>query len=126
LMSAVRKAKAQGPFAWFTNPHVLYDVISGMIDKNSRPIFDPNQVVQRLFGWPIYDTTWIAQDQTLGSTATCSYILFTNPKYLMLAEPGTLEIAVNSWRRSIARWMRKFLLIDSNAEMPTRANLCVV
>lgn len=96
LMKAVRIAKAVGPFVWFANPYTLYSVISGMIDKNSRPIFDPNQVVQRLFGWPIFDTSWIKQDQTLGSVSNCSYLIFTNPKYLMLAEPGTLEIAVST------------------------------
>ena len=94
-LGASRKAKARGPFCWFTNPHVLYDVISGLLDKNSRPIFDPNVIVQRLFGWPIYDTVWINQDQAVGSGTNQSYMVLTNPSYIMLAEPGAVEIAVS-------------------------------
>jgi len=95
-MGKSRTAKARGPFAWFCNPHTLYNQIAGLLDKNSRPIFDPNVVVQRLFGWPIYDTTWIAQDQSVGSGTLMSYLVFTNPKYIMIGEPGTLEIAIST------------------------------
>lgn len=95
-LSASRKAKARGPFCWFCNPYTLYSAVAGLLDKNSRPIFDPNQVVQRLFGWPIYDTTWIAQDQAVGSGSAQSYMLFTNPQYIMIGEPGTLEVAVST------------------------------
>jgi HK97 family phage major capsid protein len=95
-MSASRKAKARGPFAWFCNPYTLYQAIAGLLDKNSRPIFDPNVVVQRLFGWPIYDTTWIAQDQANGSGSNQSYMVLTNPQYIMIGEPGTVEIAVST------------------------------
>ena len=37
---------------------------------------------------------------------------------------NTLAISLRTWARSIVRWMRELLLIDSNAAMPTRANLC--
>lgn len=37
---------------------------------------------------------------------------------------NTLAISLAKWARSIVRWMRELLLIDSNAVMPTRANLC--
>jgi HK97 family phage major capsid protein len=94
-LGASRKAKARGPFVWLTNPHVLYDCIAGLLDKNSRPIFDANVVVQRLFGWPIIDSVWINQDQSNGSGTNQSYMILTNPTYLLLAEPGTVEIAVS-------------------------------
>jgi HK97 family phage major capsid protein len=95
-MAASRKAKAKGPFVWFCNPHTLYETISGLLDKNSRPIFDPNVVVQKLFGWPIFDTTHIAQDQSNGSGSSQSYLVLANPRYIMIGEPGTLEIAVST------------------------------
>jgi HK97 family phage major capsid protein len=95
-LGASRKAKARGPFAWFTNPHVVYDCIAGLLDKNSRPIFDANQVVQRLFGWPIFDTVWINQDQTNGSGSLQSFMVLANPQYIMIGEPGTVEIAVST------------------------------
>jgi HK97 family phage major capsid protein len=91
-----RNAKARGPFAWFCNPTVLYNSISGILDKNSRPIFDPNQIVQRLFGWPVYDTTWINADQSNGSGSNQSFMVLANPSYFMIGEPGTLEVAVST------------------------------
>lgn len=95
-LAASRKAKARGPFCWITNPYTLYQAITGILDKNSRPIFDPNVVTQRLFGWPIFDTVWINQDQSNGSGTNQSYLLFFNPQYVMIGEPGTIEIAVST------------------------------
>lgn len=96
VMAAARNAKAKGPFVWLCNPTTLYQKISGLLDQNSRPIFDSNAIVQRLFGFNIYDTSHIAADQSNGSGSNQTFLVLAPPSAIMLGESGTVEIAVSS------------------------------
>ena len=96
VLAKARNAKAVGPFVWFCNPYTLYNVITALLDSNSRPIFDANVILQKLFGWPIFDTSWIKQDQSVGSGSLQSFMVLANPKYIMIGEPGAIEIAIST------------------------------
>jgi HK97 family phage major capsid protein len=96
-------ANARGPLVWFMSPRTFWSRIVGLIDGTSRPIFVPFSeglaaaVPGRLMGYPVYVTSVIPEDQTVGSGSSQSYLLLTNPTYLHIAEPPNgVELAVSS------------------------------
>ena len=49
----------------------------------------------RLFGFPVYVSAEFPTNQAVGSGTNQSYILFTNPQYLNIADAGGLELQVS-------------------------------
>jgi len=92
--------KGKGAPAWFMHPTVFYKDLMGLSDTNGRPIVTGFDTVQgpfqgRLFGWPVYVSAEFPTNLTVGSGTGQSYILFTNPLYLHIADRGGLEIQVS-------------------------------
>jgi len=100
VLAAAVAAKASGPFAWYMSPRTFYQRVLGLIDLQSRPITVPTateglyaSVQYRLMGWPVYVTPFILENLANGSGTNQSWILFSNPKYLHIAQDGNVEIA---------------------------------
>ena len=51
-----------------------------------------------LMGWPVFVTWTISETELLGSGMCQSHILFTNPKYMHIAQDGNIEMAVSTER----------------------------
>jgi len=99
ILSNAYTYKAKPPFAWFMHPRTFFQRVYGMIDLQSRPIVAPNAqspINFGLFGWPVFISANFPVDQTNGSGTSQSYIAFTNPRYVHIAEPGGVEIAVSA------------------------------
>lgn len=92
--------KGKGVPAWFMHPTVWYKDVLGLKDSSNRPIitgFDNlEQGFQgRLMGFPVYVSAEFPTNQAVGSGSNQSYIVFTNPSYLHIADAGSLELAVS-------------------------------
>ncbi len=96
-------AKGKGTPAWFMHPTVFYKDLLGLSDASGRPIVTGLESVQgpfqgRVFGWPVYISAEFPTNLAVGSGSGQSYILFTNPQYLHIADRGGLEIQVSTER----------------------------
>jgi HK97 family phage major capsid protein len=85
---------------WFMHPTVFYKDIIGLVDANGRPIVTGWESVQgkiqrMLLGYPVYLSAEFPTNLAIGSGSNQSYILFTNPQYLHIADRGSLELAVS-------------------------------
>jgi len=104
LLRTVRKAyaaKANGPFAWFMSPRTFFDRVCGLEDTEGHLIVHPDATAPfgfRLLGSPVFVSPEIPENLANGSGTNQSYILFTNPKYLHLAQSGGIEISVSTER----------------------------
>jgi HK97 family phage major capsid protein len=97
--------KAKGPFVWACSPRTFYSRILGMLDLSSRPIVVPTlttglagAVPFTLFGWPVFVTPFLLENQALGSGSNQSTLIFTNPKYCHIAADGDIQIAISTER----------------------------
>lgn len=94
-------AKARGPFVWFMSARTFYQRVLGLIDLQSRPIIvsDPTGPAQfRLFGAPVFISPLIPENQAVGSGSNQSYAVYTNPRYLHIAEAQGMEVAISTER----------------------------
>lgn len=107
LLAVLAKAaavKAKPPFCWFMSPRTFWQRVAGLTDSSSRPVFLPgflglgNAVEFKLFGWPVYVTPFIAENETNGSGTNQSHIIYTNPRYIHLAEDTGMQILVSQER----------------------------
>jgi HK97 family phage major capsid protein len=106
LLAVLAKAsslKMRGPFCWFLSGRSFYSRLLSMVDGQSRPLVIPTltQGLQApisfsLLGYPAYVTPFLTDDQTLGSGTNTGTILFTNPKYLHIAQDGMIELAIST------------------------------
>jgi len=92
--------KGKGNPAWFMHPTVFYSDVMGIQDSSNRPIITGFNSLEgpfqgRLFGYPVYVSAEFPTNQSVGSGSNQSYILFTNPQYLHIADRGSLELAVS-------------------------------
>jgi HK97 family phage major capsid protein len=92
--------KGKGKPAWFMHPTVFYKDVMGIVDLNNRPIVTGFDSLEgpfqgRLFGYPVFVSAEFPINQSVGSGSNQSYILFTNPLYLNIADEGSLELAVS-------------------------------
>lgn len=92
--------KGKGVPAWFMHPTVWYKDVLGLKDSNGRPIITGFDSLEgpfqgRLMGYPVYVSAEFPINQAVGSGSNQSYILFTNPQYLHIADEGSLELAVS-------------------------------
>ena len=102
--------KAKGPFVWIGSPRTVYQRILGLIDLQSRPIFIPASAgltqsgmqagsvvgpVGSLMGYPVFCTPMISETEVVGSGTNQSHLIFTNPKYIHLAQDGGIAIAIS-------------------------------
>jgi HK97 family phage major capsid protein len=92
--------KGKGKPAWFMHPTVFYKDVMGIVDANGRPIVTGFDSLEgafqgRLFGFPVFVSAEFPTNQAVGSGTNQSYILFTNPQYLHIADRGSLELAVS-------------------------------
>lgn len=109
--AAANKAKA--PFVWIGSPRTVYQRILGLLDLQSRPIFIPagqglssDQLaagsvvgpVGSLMGYPVFCTPAISETEAVGSGTNQSHLIFTNPKYVHLAQDGNIEMAISEHR----------------------------
>lgn len=92
--------KGKGAPAWFMHPTVFYKDVMGILDSNNRPIVTGQDNVEQAFmgkllGFPVYVSAEFPTNQAVGSGSNQSYIAFTNPQYLHIADEGALELAVS-------------------------------
>lgn len=104
LMRTIRlavAAKAKGGFVWLMSPRTFYDRVIGMVDTTGQPIFqrDPSgKLIGTVMGYPVFVSPFIPENQTNGSGSSQSYLVFTNPRYLHIADSGSVEIALSEER----------------------------
>ncbi len=94
-------AKAKGGFVWLMSPRTFFDRIVGMQDTTGQPIFqkDPSgKLIGTVMGYPVFISPFIPENQTNGSGTGQSYLVFTNPRYLHIADSGSVEIALSEER----------------------------
>jgi HK97 family phage major capsid protein len=108
VLAAAATAKAKPPFVWFSSPRTFFQRIYGMVDSSSRPLFVPTQTqglqelpkgtfyVGYLLGYPMYVTPFISQTEAVGSGTNQSHLIFTNPKYLHIAQNDAISMAVST------------------------------
>jgi len=94
-------AKAKPPFVWFMSPRTFYQRVVGLVDGQSRPLFIPATsglaagLMGTLFGFPVFVSPAIPENQAVGSGSNQSYAVLTNPKYLHIADGQQIEIQVS-------------------------------
>jgi HK97 family phage major capsid protein len=105
VLAAMVAAKGVGPFAWFFSPRTFFSRVLGLVDTTSRPLVIPTLseglyagVQYRLMGWPVYVTPFLLENEALGSGTNQAHAIFTNPKYLHIAQDGNIEIAYSTER----------------------------
>lgn len=104
-MASMVAIKGYGPFAWFFSPRTFYSRILGLLDLSSRPLVIPtlseglySGVQYRLMGWPVYVTPALLENEALGSGTNQAHAIFTNPKYLHIAQDNNIQIAASTER----------------------------
>lgn len=96
--------KAKPPFCWFMSPRTFWQRVVGLLDTTSRPVFTPAfdgmsaGITPKLFGWPVFVTPFIAENEANGSGTNQSHIIYCNPKYLQVAEGDGLQLLVSQER----------------------------
>jgi len=101
VLKAAAAAKVKGACAWYMSPRTFFQRVLGLLDSQSRPIIVSDSTAAapfRLFGYPIYVSPAIPENLTNGSGTSQSYILFTNPKFLHVAQSQGIDIAVSTER----------------------------
>lgn len=105
VLAKMAAVKGKGPFAWAMSPRTFYSRLLGMIDLNSRPIVVPTMVSglagavpYTLFGYPVFVTPYLTEDQALGSGTNQATLVFTNPSYCHLAADGDIQLAISTER----------------------------
>lgn len=100
VLAAMVAAKGVGPFAWFFSPRTFFQRILGLVDTSSRPLVIPTLseglyagVQYRLMGWPVYVTPFLLENEALGSGTNQAHAIFTNPKYVHIAQDSNIQIA---------------------------------
>lgn len=101
ILAKAAAVKAKGPFAWFMSPRTFWQRVVGLTDGYSRPIFtgslqDP--VNLRLFGAPVFVTPFLAENESVGSGSNQSHLVYTNPRYLHVADGNHFEITLSTDR----------------------------
>ncbi len=92
--------KGKGNPCWFMHPTVFYKDVMGILDSSNRPIITGFDSLEgpfqgRLFGYPVYVSAEFPTNQAVGSGTNQSYIVFTNPQYINIADSGGLELMVS-------------------------------
>lgn len=92
--------KGKGEPCWFMHPTVWYKDVLGLKDSNGRPIITGFDSLEgpfqgRLMGYKVFVSAEFPTNQAVGSGSNQSFILFTNPTYLHIADAGSLELAVS-------------------------------
>jgi HK97 family phage major capsid protein len=100
VLGAFFAAKGKGNPCWFMHSTVFYKDVMGIKDSSNRPIVTGFQSLENkfqglLFGYPVYVSAEFPTNQAVGSGSNQSYIVFTNPQYLNIADAGSLELAVS-------------------------------
>ena len=104
--------KAKPPYVWVMSPRTFWQRVAGLVDSQSRPVFLPGYAglqptemnpgvaspSGKLFGWPVFVSPFVQENETNGSGTNQSHIIFCNPKYVHMAEDTGLEIAISTER----------------------------
>ena len=113
VLKTAAAAKAKPPYVWAMSPRTFWSRVAGLVDSQSRPVFLPGYAglmgdqgltpgvaapSGKLFGWPVYVTPFIPENEANGSGTNQSHMIFANPKYFHVAEDTGLEIAVSTER----------------------------
>jgi HK97 family phage major capsid protein len=116
VLKASATAKAKGPFVWFMSPRTFYTRLLGLVDTQSRPLAIPtafqglsNGIAAEagrigvfpqftLFGWPVFVTPAIQEDESNGSGTNQSHVIFMNPSYAHIAQDLGVEIQISTER----------------------------
>jgi HK97 family phage major capsid protein len=96
-------AKIKPPYCWYMSPHGLTRVLA-LADAQSRPLLLPNAAPNpvagshfSLMGYPVYLTTNVANNMTLGSGSGQTAIILTNPKLsIHLAQDSGLQLMLST------------------------------
>lgn len=102
VLASMAAQKGKGPFCWFMSPRTFYTRVLGLVDSSSRPLVIPtlsqglyDGIRYALMGYPVFVTPAIPENETLGSGTNQSHIVFTNPRYLHIAQDSNIEFAVS-------------------------------
>jgi HK97 family phage major capsid protein len=105
VLAQMAAVKGVGPFAWFFSPRTFFQRVLGLVDTTSRPLVIPTLTEglyagpqYRLMGWPVYVTPMLLENETLGTGTNQAHAIFTNPKYLHIAQDGNIQIAYSTER----------------------------
>lgn len=98
VLANFSNVEGEGPTAWYIHPLTFFNRVLYLRDNNNQLLIQPDSstdgVLFRLFGSPVWLSVRIPTN--LGSPAQKSYILYTNPDYIHVADSGAVEIAVSS------------------------------
>jgi HK97 family phage major capsid protein len=100
VLGAYFAQRGKGTPCWFMHPTVFYKDVMGIKDSSNRPIITGFNSLEgpfqgRIFGYPCFVSAEFPTNQSVGSGSNQSYIVFTNPQYLNIADAGSLELAVS-------------------------------
>jgi len=108
ILAKAAAVKAKGPFAWVMSPRTYFQRVLGLVDSNSRPLVinamngiedltkGPNVIpAGRLFGWPVFVTPFLSETESVGSGSNQAHLIFTNPKYLHIADDPGVEVMIS-------------------------------
>jgi len=105
VLAQAAAVKAIGPFAWYMSPRTFYSRVLGLVDTTSRPLTIPTLTEGlygaprfSLMGWPVFVTPFLLENEALGSGTNQAHCIFTNPKYLHVAQDGNIQIAYSTER----------------------------
>ncbi len=115
ILAVLQKAstvKSKPPFTWIMSPRTFYQRVLGMLDLSSRPIYIPTlsqgleqgpgvgtvQSVGFLMGFPVFVSPMVEETLANGSGTNQSWILFTNMKYVHVAQDSNIEMAISTER----------------------------
>lgn len=110
VLAKAAAVKAKGPFVWFMSPRTFYSRVLGMVDGQSRPLVLPtlmqglqkpeipvggNLPCYQLFGYPVFVTPMLLENESVGSGTNQAHLVFANAKYIHIAQDGNIEFAVS-------------------------------
>ena len=113
VLKAAAAAKAKPPYVFICSPRTFWSRIAGLVDQQSRPVFLPGYAglmgdngltpgaaspSGKLFGWPVYVSPFVLENESNGSGTNQSHLILANPKYIHIGEDTGLEIAVSTER----------------------------
>jgi HK97 family phage major capsid protein len=101
VLAKAAQVKMKGPFAWYCSPRTFWSRIVGLLDSQSRPLFTgamasmQDAIQPKLFGSPIFISPFLAENEANGSGTNQAHLIYTNPKYLHVANQSGVEIMVS-------------------------------
>lgn len=103
LLAALEKsaeAKVKPPLAWYSSPRTLNRLLS-LQSSTPMPILQPTaatlpaQAHWMLLGWPLYLSTGIPNNESVGSGPNQSHLILVRPRKIHIGQDRDISIAVS-------------------------------